>query len=56
MEVVGHCPRNKDCIALPMRIQHTEDELTEFQDLWIEKIRGMLFERKAIDEWIKIRS
>ena len=33
-----------------------EDELKEFQDLWIEKIRGMLFERKAIDEWIKIRS
>jgi hypothetical protein len=33
-----------------------EDELKEFQDLWIEKIRDMLFERKAIDEWIRIRS
>jgi hypothetical protein len=33
-----------------------EDELKEFQDLWIEKVRDMLFERKAIDEWIRIRS
>jgi len=32
----------------------SEDELKEFQDLWIEKVRDMLFERKAIGEWIKI--
>ena len=33
-----------------------EDELKEFQDLWIEKVRDMLLERKAIDEWLRIRS
>jgi len=33
-----------------------EDELEEFQDLWIEKVRDMLFEKTNINAWLKIRS
>ena len=32
-----------------------EDELKEFQDLWIEKVRGLLFENTKINAWLKIR-
>ncbi len=39
-----------------MRMQHAEDELKEFQDLWIEKVRDMFFEKTEINEWLKIRS
>jgi hypothetical protein len=31
-----------------------EDERQEFQDLWIEKVRDIILERKEINEWIKI--
>jgi hypothetical protein len=31
-----------------------EDERREFQDLWIEKVRDMILERKQINEWLKI--
>jgi formylmethanofuran dehydrogenase subunit E len=31
-----------------------EEERREFQDLWIEKVRDMILERKQINEWIKI--
>jgi formylmethanofuran dehydrogenase subunit E len=30
------------------------DEQTEFQDLWMEKVRDMVLERKKIHEWISI--
>ncbi len=31
-----------------------KDERIEFQDLWMEKVRDMLVEKKDIDKWIKI--
>ncbi len=31
-----------------------EDERREFQDLWIEKVRYMILERREINEWIKV--
>ena len=31
-----------------------QDELKEFQDLWMEKVRQMLVEKKDIDKWLKI--
>ncbi len=33
-----------------------EDEIREFQDLWIEKVGDMLFEKTEINEWLKISS
>ena len=32
-----------------------EDERREFQDLWIEKVRDMILERKGINNWLKIK-
>jgi formylmethanofuran dehydrogenase subunit E len=31
-----------------------KDERLEFQDLWMEKVRDMLVEKKDIDRWLKI--
>jgi len=31
-----------------------KDERIEFQDLWMEKVRDMLVEKKDMDKWIKI--
>ena len=31
-----------------------EDERREFQDLWIEKVRNMLLEKKDLNKWIQI--
>jgi hypothetical protein len=31
-----------------------KDERMEFQDLWMEKVRDMLVEKKDIDRWLKI--
>lgn len=31
-----------------------KDERTEFQNLWMEKVRNMLVEKKDIDKWLKI--
>ncbi len=31
-----------------------KDERLEFQDLWMEKVREMLVEKKDIDKWLKI--
>ena len=31
-----------------------KDEYREFQDLWMEKVRNMLVEKKDIDKWLKI--
>jgi len=31
-----------------------EGERLEFRDLWTEKLRGMIIERKEIDSWIKV--
>jgi formylmethanofuran dehydrogenase subunit E len=31
-----------------------KDERLEFQDLWMEKVRQMLVEKKDIDKWLKI--
>jgi hypothetical protein len=31
-----------------------QDERKEFQDLWMEKVRQMLVEKKDIDKWLKI--
>jgi hypothetical protein len=32
-----------------------EDEIKEFQDLWLEKVQGMIFEKRAMNEWMEIR-
>ena len=32
-----------------------EDEIKEFQDLWLEKVRDMIFEREKMNQWIKIK-
>jgi len=34
----------------------TEDDLCRFQDLWMEKIRMMLVERKDIDRWLIVQT
>jgi len=31
-----------------------KDERMEFQNLWMEKVRNMLVEKKGIDKWLKI--
>ena len=31
-----------------------ENERKEFQELWMEKVRDMLLERKGIDRWLKL--
>lgn len=31
-----------------------KDERLEFQDLWMEKVQGMLIEQKDINQWLKI--
>jgi formylmethanofuran dehydrogenase subunit E len=31
-----------------------KNEIREFQDLWMEKVRDMIIKRKDINEWIKI--
>ncbi len=31
-----------------------EEERKEFQELWLEKVKDMLLERKEIDKWLKI--
>lgn len=32
----------------------TEEERREFQDLWMEKVRDMLVDKKGINDWLKI--
>ncbi len=34
----------------------TEDDLRRFQDLWMEKIRVMLVERKDIERWLSVQT
>ena len=32
----------------------TDEEKAEFQELWLEKVKDMLLERKEIDRWLKV--
>lgn len=45
--------RFKDALAETLGV-FKKDECREFQDLWMEKVREMLVEKKDIDKWLKI--
>lgn len=32
-----------------------EDEIKEFQDLWLEKVQDMIFQKKGMNQWMEIK-
>ncbi len=50
----GKAKRLKELLELVLWEAAKEEQKKEFQELWLEKVKDMLLERKEINKWLKI--
>lgn len=52
----GKAQRAGELMEKVLAAAATDEETREFQDLWMEKIRMMLIERREIDSWLQVEA